>query len=59
MIITNYYETEKLLCVKIQETVNLLEWEISSKNPSRGDAPSPIDIFNQDISMNQEGENED
>lgn len=36
-----------------------IRWEISSKNPSRGDAPSPIDIFNQDISMNQDGENED
>ena len=58
MIITNYYETEKLLCVNSRNR-EPIRWEISSKNPSRGDAPSPIDIFNQDISMNQEGENED
>lgn len=36
-----------------------VRWEISSKNPSRGDAPSPIDIFTQDLSINREGENED
>lgn len=46
------------MCEKSKDQ-NPIIFEISSCESNRGTAPSPLDIFNQNLTMNQEGDDED